>query len=166
MLGKKIYDHANVESNIEQIDGLGLLDINTSFKQDKVTTQVTGKVVAKHGLFSGLRGTAVSGYEIHMGRSESAYTNPVFSVMVSGADSKEGTIDKTGSIFGTYMHGIFHNANFTCGFLNNLCALRQIANAGYLPMDRQKSYDELAATFRKHLDMEKIYSIISGGIHG
>ena len=40
MLGKKIKDPYHVEGDIEEINGIGLLDIETTFEEEKTTTQV------------------------------------------------------------------------------------------------------------------------------
>ena len=40
MLGKKIKDPYHVEGEIEEIDGIGLLDTETIFEKEKTTTQV------------------------------------------------------------------------------------------------------------------------------
>ena len=40
MLGKKLKDPYHVESEFEEIDGIGLLDTETTFEKEKTTTQV------------------------------------------------------------------------------------------------------------------------------
>ena len=61
MLGKKIFDYEHAESDIAEAEGLGLLEIDTVFEKEKVTSQVKGAVIAGEGLFKHLRGSASQG---------------------------------------------------------------------------------------------------------
>lgn len=45
MLGKKLKDPYHVESEIEEVDGIGLLDTETTFEKEKTTTQVEATIV-------------------------------------------------------------------------------------------------------------------------
>lgn len=170
MLGLEISDPYNTESNLESIPGMGLLNIKTTFLEEKVTTQVKASVVSHNGMMSGLMGEAVEGYEIHMGVSEYldgcvpylniTSTNGVECSKTAGVSNTEGTV------FGTYIHGIFDNAGFTTGFINNLKRKKGIEVTGDGCTDfheyKQSQYDLLADTLRKNLDMDKIYDIVLG----
>lgn len=57
----------------------------------------------EEGLLKGCLGMEVEGYEIHHGRS--SILSPIY-----GKDE----------VYGTYIHGIFENGEFTRVFLNNL----------------------------------------------
>ncbi len=88
MLGKAICDPLGVESNqtevadppadpagrrgaiLSGVDGLGLLPVITTFEQEKQTVRARGRVVANHGLFANARDLEITGYEIHMGRTD------------------------------------------------------------------------------------------------
>jgi adenosylcobyric acid synthase len=64
MLGKRIFDKG-VEKGKTSVEGLGLLEIETSFESyDKTTRPVSGEIIAGRGLFEGMKGAEVSGYEI------------------------------------------------------------------------------------------------------
>ena len=65
MLGESI-----LTEDGEELAGLGLLPVRTVFEDDKITRQVQGKICASEGIFSALEGMTISGYEIHMGRTE------------------------------------------------------------------------------------------------
>ena len=70
MLGSTICDPDQVEAaGTTEIQGLGLLDIDTVFQGEKVQTQVAGTFDGVAGMLSGLNGMDYTGYEIHMGRS-------------------------------------------------------------------------------------------------
>ncbi|MDD5169960.1 MAG: cobyric acid synthase, partial [Syntrophales bacterium] len=156
MLGGKIYDPYRAESNVSEVDGLGLLDIDTTFEVEKVTSQVSGKVVADTGILKNSRGLPIEGYEIHMGKSVSLVNNPVFQVARTNASAgafTDGTLSRSGNIFGTYLHGIFNNGQFTGKLIDNLCALHGLPASGHLALDKEREYDDLAAEFRKNLDM-------------
>ena len=163
MLGHKVQDPVKAESNIAEADGLGLLEMDTVFESDKITSQVRAEVVADRGLLAGMKGLEVGGYEIHMGRSHRQASGSVFTVTSSvntPASYSEGGIDRTGTVFGTYIHGLFNNDEFTRKMVNNLCSLRNLTVPDGVALDRDKAYDELAATFRRSLNMEKVYEII------
>ena len=68
MLGKEISDPQFVEEG-GSIEGLGLLPVETVLEKEKVRTNFTGSVVGATGVLIGLEGTAVTGYEIHMGKT-------------------------------------------------------------------------------------------------
>ncbi|MFA5400907.1 MAG: cobyric acid synthase [Dehalococcoidia bacterium] len=163
MLGRKVTDPVKAESEVSEAEGLGLLDFSTVFEADKITSQVKGKVEAGRGLLAGMRGVEVTGYEIHMGRSRGQKSDFVFKITESVSTPSgydEGGMDRTGLVFGSYMHGVFNNAEFTRRLVNNLCSQRNLpAPTGEAP-DREKAYDDLAATVRRSIDMEKLYEII------
>jgi adenosylcobyric acid synthase len=169
MLGNNIYDRYGTESDAVNAEGLGLLDFDTIFEVEKVTSQVSGHVAANTGLLKNMQGIPVKGYEIHMGKSESPTNNPVFEITESNIHSgayADGDIDQRSVVFGTYIHGLFNNAEFTGKFLDNLCMLRGMPAINHAALDKEKAYDDLALVFRRSLNMKKIYEILSGGIHG
>jgi adenosylcobyric acid synthase len=162
MLCEKIMDPHRVESKKEETEGLGLLKCNTVFAQEKHTTQVKAKVSANEGLLAGLFGSDITGYEIHMGETDSNSYTPAFKVISTPdgpADYPDGTLDNTGNVMGTYIHGLFDNTDFSAGFINCLrerYGLTSMINGIH---DKQTYYDELADLLRNSLDMDKIYRI-------
>jgi len=64
MLGKHIFD--SVESGLQEMPGIGLLDVITRFVHEKTTTRVVGKTQpALPGIFGACAGLGLAGYEIH-----------------------------------------------------------------------------------------------------
>ncbi len=121
MLGKAIHDPGKVESQESLVPGLGLLDIETVFSENKTTTQVKARVMANKGLFEGLKGMEVSGYEIHMGQTKKSSLSPAFRVTQTPrgeTDYFDGSVSENGLIFGTYLHGLFHNPGFAGAILS------------------------------------------------
>ena len=169
MLGRRISDPEGTESAQPEAEGLGLLDVETTFASEKVLYQAEGEIVAAAGPFAGLTGCAVEGYEIHHGRSRAAGP-PVLRLRRRGgapAAAPDGTYSPDGRIWGSYLHGLFENAVFRRRYL---AALR-----GELPPEpafqdeppgeserrfRQQQYDRLAALVRRSLDMQRLYRIV------
>jgi len=165
ILGKTINDPYKVESKETSVAGLGLLDIETTFGRAKTTTQVRARLLANKGLFEGLEGTEITGYEIHMGQVRSQNHVPVFQV-VETPQGKASYFDGAASddclIFGSYIHGLFHNVNFTHTLLNRLRQLRGLPVAVTVPVNKDRQYDELARIVRQNLNMRQVYKIALG----
>ena len=70
MLGEVVHDPQHVESKLDSAPGLGLLPIETTFAGDKATHQASAKIKDGSGWLAALEGQTVTGYEIHMGRTQ------------------------------------------------------------------------------------------------
>ena len=175
MLGRVIRDPDRVESERESVEGLGLLDVETIFLNEKATHQARARVVASSGFFRYLTGQEISGYEIHMGKTRGA--DAAFQITQRGdnrADDADGAVDATGRVFGTYLHGLFDNANFRRAFLMSLrtlkgrsnlqvtgdCFVAEIAPRNDMHDIREREYDRLADHVRAHLDLAQIRRIV------
>jgi adenosylcobyric acid synthase len=169
MLGKVIADPSGIESQESSIEGLGLLDTRTIFNPTKTTTQVKARIAAGKGLLKGLEGQEISGYEIHMGQTENPNLEPCFEILetpAGGVHNADGAISESGLIFGSYLHGLFHNTGFTQALLSHLRELRGLpASTGTLK-DKDKQYDELAKIVRQNLDIRRIYETAFGRKRG
>ena len=168
MLGESI-----LTEDGEALTGLGLLPVRTVFEDDKITRQVQGKVCASEGIFSTLGGMTISGYEIHMGRTEYPEEGDSYcfacltdSGSVSTPDRRNDIQDGCvrGRAAGTYVHGLFEEDGFREGFLSALCQEKGIPYEKPSPSGRQAyrqaQYDALADAVLKHLDMAKIKEIM------
>ena len=166
MLGTDVSDPDHIESSITELDGLGLMDLATVFEGTKETHRINGKVVAATGLLAGAAGMPVSGYEIHMGRTVGQGFTPTFliedraDVAVTGSGDPEGALDATGSVLGTYIHGLFHNSELRGAMLQELARRKGVslpdATAG---VDLDREYDKLADWVRSSLDMDLVYRL-------
>lgn len=168
MLGEKILDPDRVESGQKEIAGIGLLKITTVFDSQKTTTQVKARLETNKGLFEGLKGLDVTGYEIHMGQTKGSY-RPALQVVATPHDKldyPDGAVSDDGLIFGTYLHGLFHNVEFTHRFLNRLRALRGLPATETSSINKQEMYDKLADAVRHNLDMSRVYEITFGRNNG
>lgn len=181
MLGKRIADPHGIESTHEEIEGIGLLDVVTSFRHNKTTCRVEAELVdssllAAHSnrdKSSGCRLAAVSheplkGYEIHMGTSSGNIG--LFKVRrlseAGGRISGERPVldgSKNGNCWGTYLHGIFENDAFRRGILDRirkqkgLSPLRTVLNYGEI---KERAIDHLAGVVREKVDLDFVKRII------
>ncbi|PQV43608.1 cobyric acid synthase [Methanohalophilus euhalobius] len=149
MLGKKIEDAAIEGEADASYEGLGLLDIHTIFDAyKKKTVQVTKKVNRASPFFDSIKGETICGYEIHMGDTGS--NTPVF--------GDDGCVDESGMVVGTYLHGLFSNANIRKAFVSYLLEKKGIE---YNEEDLEDDpYEELAQIMEEYLDIGTIYSIL------
>ncbi|MBD5586397.1 cobyric acid synthase [Clostridium botulinum] len=160
VLGSKIKDPYNVETDLGEIDGLNLLDMETTFEKEKVTTRVSAKLINEEAE------NIVYGYEIHMGISKySENVKPLFKIYDKNGekvDYFDGAINEKGNVMGTYIHGVFDGVVFREKIINELRVkkgLKKKKSQMYEHM-REKELDKLSDIVRQSLDMEKIYSII------
>jgi adenosylcobyric acid synthase len=134
MLGQTVNDPEGIEGSINSLPGLGLLPINTTMTQKKTTRQVTF-------LFDGQE---CQGYEIHQGVSDT-----------------DEAILQTNHCIGTYIHGFLDNAPVIEHLLSKHVAQRSPLSAQSLTDFKDQQYDKLAAHVRQHVDMERIYQILT-----
>jgi len=168
MLGKTIKDPMGVESRIDSIRGLGLLDIETVFESDKVTTQVEGRVInITSGIFMGQEAISVRGYEIHMGRTLLGEKTKPFIEITSKLGQEtiqmDGAVDDNNQVFGSYIHGIFDEVSFTSAFINYFMAKKGYSKGEEtitLEEFKEIQYNKLAKAVRDNLNMEEIYRIM------
>lgn len=167
MLGRRLLDPDRLESDTEELAGIGLFPAVTTFTPDKRTERVTGTMqLPGQGMF------AVDGYEIHMGRT--AFDGQVeqpFAIRIHDApDAPEsyhadGALSQDGKIWGTYLHGILHNDELRRAWINGIRADKGwAAFAGEMKYmsRREAAFDRLAQHVRRYLDMERIYEILKG----
>lgn len=111
MLGHALHDPDGVESPAGSMPGLGLLPVETTFARVKTTRRVQARGVAGTGPFAGAGDLVFDAYEIHVGvtRAVAEVSHPFALVTRGGAptDSLEGAGNVSGTVTGTYLHGIF-----------------------------------------------------------
>ena len=147
MLGQTVNDPDGIEGSISSLPGLGLLPIHTTMTAEKTTRQVTFP----------FNGQTCQGYEIHQGVSDT-----------------DQAILQTDHCIGTYIHGFLDNAPVIEHLLKAsprpLPIEGELARAPFSPpfggagggsTFKDQQYDKLAAHVRQHVDMDKLYQIIS-----
>ena len=149
MLGRSICDPDGVETAGEtEIRGMGLLPVDTVFRGEKVQRQTRGVFSGVCGMLAGLNGLSYEGYEIHMGRSEKSLPPLIGS----------------GSVYGSYVHGIFDAPGIADAILTAICRMRSFDPAALGAFDvhayKERQYDLLADTVRAGLDMDFVYRVL------
>ena len=147
MMGVEVCDPDHVEGDIERLPGLALLPTTTTMSGSKRTRQVE----CEYG----------TGYEIHMGETRpfgDAKSSPLTQL-------DDGTPDGyivNEKCMGTYLHGILDNAPFVDFLLSPYAEkISQSAETFDYVSFKEEQYNRLAEHVRHHVDMEKIYEILS-----
>lgn len=156
MLGKTITDSGQ-ESAEGTYQGLGLLDITTTFLEyTKTTVQVTRTPLNHPPILQ--RMEQVSGYEIHAGETSVGHSKRAF--------EDEGAVSDDGQVFGTYMHGLFLNRTAVDALLSCLSDKKGTA---YTPAESTNpiyddtAYDTVARSFERSLDVQTLLAIAKEG---
>lgn len=161
LLGKELRDPYNVEYG-GSMRGMGLLDAVTTFEQAKTRTQITGKLLERFGLLEEITSTLVSGYEIHMGTTENLGSCRSLIQLQDGR--MDGFVNEQGTVFGTYLHGIFDTQEFLFAIVTHIARKSGVQlekQQNSLEEYKEQQYDKLADLIRRSLDMEYIYSIMN-----
>ena len=151
MLGGMLDDSAGTESGRPQtLRGLELLPTRTVFTLEKRRAQVTATAAAPFA------GAALTGYEIHTGRT--TVEGAPFCTLEDG--TPDGCVQ--GSVFGTYLHGLFDSGELTEKLAALLCRRKGLAPETAAPLTmqayREQQFDLLADGVRRALDMPAIYA--------
>ena len=166
MLGRRIHDPEHVESEAASVDGLGLLDAETTFAAEKRTVRVDGELLGGMNPL-GPPGTPLRGYEIHMGRTTlGSGAAPL--LRLRGADGSEhddgavataGGGPTAGSVCGSYVHGLFDHPALRAAFINRLRAARGLSlRSSAAPA--ADDIDRLADHVDAHLDADLLERIV------
>ena len=162
MLGQNVSDPDGVEGG-GTLRGLGLLPAETVFQGEKTRTRVTGRFLAPEGIFAALGGVPFEGYEIHMGRTESA-AGPLMEFTTQTGERRADGLS-AGNVWGCYVHGLFDKAEAAEALVNALLKAKGLDRAA-ASVDwqayAQQQYDKLADGLRESLDMAHIYRILDG----
>jgi adenosylcobyric acid synthase len=150
MLGKYIHDPDGIEGVAGSVDGLGLMDIETTLTEQKTLTHTKG--------IETRTGAAISGYEIHLGQTTGADTAQPMVHHIEGRDglNVDGAISPDGQVAGCYMHGLFASDTFRSAWLN-----RHGKASSQIVFDQQidTTLDQLANHLAAHADLDAIARI-------
>ena len=176
MLGEVLEDPEGIEAGEDtggrSEKGLGLLPMKTVFQKTKIRTQVEGKFLHLAGALRGLSGLPICGYEVHMGISTPLQdVSPLCLVEVkSEAGQKEKKADGLfqGSVYGSYIHGLFDVDAVVEALLS--CLFERKGKKPLIQKEasgkdhKEAQYALLARHLRTHLDMQKIDQILEEGM--
>jgi adenosylcobyric acid synthase len=145
ILGRTVADPDGVEGEpATRVEGLGLLDVHTTFRADKVLRLPTGSAL----------GVPASGYEIHHGRVE----------VGSGEEFLGGA--RSGRVFGTMWHGSLEGDSFRRAWLTEVAGLLghdEVADPTVSFADlREARLESLADTVEEHLDLDALLALAGG----
>ncbi|HVT64204.1 MAG TPA: cobyric acid synthase [Mycobacteriales bacterium] len=153
MLGGRIVD--GIESDVAEIQGLGLLPVETTFSASKTLQRRSGH----HA------GLPVDGYQIHHGRVDA---RDATALLLDNDGEPEGCV--AGVVSGTTWHGVFDRDEFRRDYLRGVA---QKAGRAWKPGShrfaelREARLETLADLVADGLDEAAIRSLIDDGVpHG
>ena len=151
MLGRTIADPHGIEGIAGCMEGLGLLNVATVLGSDKALEQVRG-IDAVHG-------ESVSGYEIHIGRTDGPDTaRPVLSITeANGTRRPDGARSRSGRVWGCYVHGLFTEDRFRRAVIASLGGLGSHDLSFEAEIDL--TLDRLADFLELHIDVGGLFAL-------
>ncbi|WP_440990706.1 cobyric acid synthase [Haloarchaeobius baliensis] len=160
LLGERI-EGASVEGRGESVGageadsvpGFGLLPVVTRFDHEKAVRQTTSELDGV-GPLGDATGT-VSGYEIHMG--ETRAVGPVETPFVVDGEASAAVGAATGTVCGTYLHGLFGNAVARRGLLAAVGVADGRLGTATAP-ETDGPYDRAATLLRDSVDVDALLS--------
>ncbi len=140
MLGRRISDPHGIEGDATEIDGIGLLDMETVMEPEKVVRNVAARSL--------IYDVDLQGYEIHLGMTTGAdCARPT--ITIDGRP--DGAMSENGRVSGSYLHRIFDSDPFRSAVLQSL----GVSSGG---MDYragvEAALDDIAAELRECLDAD------------
>ena len=162
MLGETLSDPYGVEHG-GTMAGMALLPTETVFEKDKIRTRVDGTFNNVDGIFSGLKGLDLEGYEIHMGTTKiNGGINMTSLKSLNGEEKIDGL--SNGNVYGSYVHGIFDKEGVANEIVSDLLKAKGLddteAKSVNVEEYKEEQYVKLAKGVRKALNMKKIYEML------
>lgn len=171
MLGKIIKDPYGVETEVPEVEAMGLLDIDTVFEEEKVTTRVKAESIRDFDVYKDKASTEkrkidVYGYEIHMGIcTYGEKAKPLFEITDKNGEEvclQDGAVNNEENVMGSYIHGVFDGVDFREYILNKIRSKKGMkTKKSYVYENlREKELDRLADIVRQNMDIASIYNIM------
>jgi adenosylcobyric acid synthase len=152
ILGKSVADPHGLEGEAGSLSGgLGLLELTTELAAEKTLTRRQGTHRPS--------GLPVQGYEIHHGLSAVGTAQPLL-VFEDGYSC--GCSNHSGTIWGSYLHGIFDSDPFRRWLINRLRQRKGLAafDGSGAQYDIEPALDRLADVLRRELDMDRVRRLL------
>ncbi len=143
MLGVFIHDPDGLEGAVGTTQGLGLLDLETTLKPQKILRQVTAQLIMDK--------VTISGYEIHLGCTTGKSLQRPLTI---SKDKKEGAISKDNLVAGTYLHGLF-DLPCASNSLLKWAGMRQENAINYATI-RDKNINLITDTLEQYFDFSRL----------
>jgi adenosylcobyric acid synthase len=147
MLGRRLHDPDGVDGPPGSVDGLGLLEVETVMTGEKALVAVSGRHVVS--------GLAVTGYEMHVGRTAGPDTRRPLLEIGGRAD---GAVSVDGRVAGCYVHGLFAADDFRAAWLAGLRQGRSRSGLDY-EATVEATLDGLADHLERHVDIEGLLAL-------
>lgn len=144
MLGRRISDPQGLEGVAGNIEGLGLLDVETVLSPGKALRRVEGVAL----------GANFAGYEMHIGETGGADTARPFARFADGRC--DGAIDPREQVMGSYVHGLFADAGLRSALLTRIGAVSTGRDHRH---DVDTALDAIAEALERHLDIAGLIDI-------
>ncbi|WP_170435071.1 cobyric acid synthase [Ruegeria arenilitoris] len=144
MLGRVIADPDGVDGRPGGVDGLGLLDVETVMSGEKRVELQSAQALPG--------GEPVTGYEIHMGRTQGPDTARAW-LQVEGRP--EGAASRDGRVLGSYLHGIFASDAFRASYLQRFGARSELAYEDSV----EQTLEALADHLEQHMDLDTLLAL-------
>jgi len=148
MLGRRIADPLGIEGAPAEVEGLGLLDVETILSPAKTLRHVQGTA----------SGAAVEGYEMHMGETSGPDTVQPFAVLEDGV--RDGATNREGNVIGSYLHGLFASPDLRQALL---ARIEVVGGGRDYAADVDAALDDIAAEFAAHADIDAMLRIAGVG---
>jgi adenosylcobyric acid synthase len=148
MLGRHLADPHGIEGPPAQVEGLGLLDVETVLAPDKTLREVSG-----HAL-----GASFEGYEMHMGETTGADCARAFARLDGERD--DGAMSADGRVLGSYVHGLLAGPALRGALLRSIGL---ISFGGDYDASVDGALDEIASAMEEHLDVEALLALALKG---
>jgi len=158
MLGRTIADPEGVEAGgPSSVDGLGLLDVATTFRPEKATRQRQGTAL----------GQPATGYQIHHGTVERLGADDPWLVLDDDwGRQDDGASARGGRVLGTTVHGLFEGDDVRAAILAHVAARRGKAwapSGASFAAARHAQVDRVADALEAHLDLDRLLAVIALG---
>ncbi|MFV1849609.1 MAG: cobyric acid synthase [Porticoccaceae bacterium] len=152
MLGRVVHDPDGVEGEPGSEVALGLLDVETVMAGNKHLSKIDGATINPAGDGSAYLAAdiPVTGYEIHMGRTDGPDRARSWLDLEGAPD---GAISSDGLVMGCYLHGLFGSDAFRHAFLATISSSDRTANTQF-EAGVDAALDELADHLEACLDLD------------
>jgi adenosylcobyric acid synthase len=145
MLGRALADPQGVEGPTSEVQGLGLLDVETVMTGAKALRAVAGTCLAN--------GAPFAGYEMHVGRTQGPdCADPLLRL---GDGREDGAISPGGRVMGAYAHGLFADDAQRAAWLAALGAASDL----FYEATVERTLDELAQHLAQAVDLDALLAL-------
>ena len=149
MLGRVIRDPHGIEGDVREVEGLGLLDVETVMAPEKRLANSKARSL--------LYDAMLEGYEIHLGKTDGPDHQRPY-VEIEGRP--DGATSGDGKIAGTYLHRLFDSDSFRSRLLESF----GISGAGgNYRQSVDDALDGVAGELEAHLDRTWLDELLAAG---